>query len=462
MDMRKVLCFNFSAARNESFDALRSLDWTVFSTGDLNEATNLIDHHQLKVGMVFFALPLETDLSSIKDLFTARRSMEWIGLLAPEVLDRADVCELISRHFYDYHTLPLDTGRLQLTLGHALGMADMLERTASSSAHRTRDELIGCSPASLKLFRTIKKVAAVDAPVLIVGESGAGKESAALAIHRASTRCDNPFVKVGCDGLPPDVIYSELFGYAKDPHNRTHVPGKGRLEAAAGGTLFLDEVGNLTDGLQSELLNFIREGTIRSANGTSEMPIDVRIIVAAQTNLEQAVTDGNFRDDLYRQLKTLTINVPPLRERRDDIELLAKHYLRLFANGDDHPVQAFEPEALRAMRYYDWPGNIRELISRIKRAKVMCESTSISSADLGLNDCHPSFANAIDHPMTLEEAKDQTEKEIIQLTLQATDNNISRAARQLAVSRMTLYRLMYKHQIRSHWVGENLGIVAQE
>jgi DNA-binding NtrC family response regulator len=462
MDMRKVLCFNFSAARNESFDALRSLDWTIFSTGDLKEATNLIDHHHLKVGMVFFGSALPNDLSSIRNLFTARRSMEWIGLLAAETLKRPDLCELISRYFYDYHTLPLDTGRLQLTLGHALGMADMLERTAVSSIDRNREELIGCSPASLKLLRTIKKVAAVDAPVLIVGESGVGKESVALAIHQASTRCDKPFVKVGCDGLPPEVIYSELFGYAKDPQHQTHAPGKGRLETAAGGTLFLDEVGNLSDDLQADLLNFLRKGTIRSANGTSDMPVDVRIIAAAQTDLEQTVADGSFRDDLYRQLNTLTVNVPPLRERREDIELLAKHYLRLFANGDDHPVQTFEPEALKAMRHYDWPGNIRELISRIKRAKVMCESASIRPADLGLGEYHPNFANAIDHPMTLEEAKDQTEKEIIQLTLQATDNNISRAARQLAVSRMTLYRLMYKHQIRSHWVGENLGIAAQE
>jgi len=463
MDMRKVLCFKLSATRDESFDALRSLNWTVFSTGDLSEAKSLIDHHRFKVGMVFLGSPLPNDLSSIDGLFTVRRSMEWIGLLTPEVLNRLDVCELISRRFYDYHTLPLDSGRLQLTLGHAWGMADMLERTAAS-AHRSPEELIGCSPASLKLFRTIKKAAATDAPALIVGENGSGKRSAALAIHRSSDRCDKPFVKVSCDGLPPEVIYAELFGHAKDPHIRTPAPApaKGRLEAAAGGTLFLDDIGHLTGDLQSELLNFIRQGTVRSGDGAAEIPVDVRIIAAAQTSLEQAVADGRFREDLYRQFKNLIINVPPLRERQDDIELLAKHYLRVFAEGDGDSVQAFEPEALKAMRHYDWPGNIRELISRIKRAKVMCENASISPADLGLNECLPGFANALDHPMTLEEAKDQTEKEIIQLALQATDNNISRAARQLAVSRMTLYRLMYKHQIRSHWVGENLGIAAQE
>ncbi|HYE34970.1 sigma-54 dependent transcriptional regulator [Methylocaldum sp.] len=462
MDMRKVLCFNFSVARSEPLDALRSLDWTIFSTGDLNEAKNLIDHHRLNVGMVFFGSLRETGLSAINDLFTARRSMEWIALLAPEALNRPDVCELISRRFYDYHTLPLDPERLQLTLGHALGMAHMLERSTACSDHKHEEEMVGCSPASLKLFRTIKKIAAIDAPVLIIGESGAGKESAAVSIHRASARCDKPFIKVSCNGLPPDVIQSELFGYAKDRHNRTQRPTKGRLEAAAGGTVFLDDIGNLSGDLQADLLNFIREKTIRSGNGTPETPIDVRIIAAAQTDLKPAVADGGFGEDLYLQLKSLTVNIPPLRERQDDIELLAKHYLRLFANGDGCPVQGFEPEALKAMRRYDWPGNIRELISRIKRAMVMCEGSSITSADLGLNDCHPKFANTLDHLMTLEEAKDQTEKEIIQLALQVTENNISRAARQLAVSRMTLYRLMYKHQIRSHWVEESLGIAARK
>ena len=178
--------------------------------------------------------------------------------------------------------------------------------------------------------------------------------------------------------------------------------------------------------------------------------------------MDHLVADGHLRDDLYRRLKTLAINVPPLRERQDDIELLAKHYLRLFSNEGGNAIQNFDPEALKAMRCHNWPGNIRELINRIKRAKVMCEGSSISPKDLGLNDFHQSFSRIFDHPMTLEEAKDQTEKEIIQATLQATENNISRAARQLAVSRMTLYRLMYKHQIRSHWVGENLGIAAQE
>ncbi|BBA35212.1 sigma-54 factor interaction domain-containing protein [Methylocaldum marinum] len=463
MDMRKVLCFNFSAARNESLDSMRALDWTIISTGDLNEAKDLIDQHRFKVGMVYFGSTLQNDLSSIRDLFTAQRPMEWIGLLPAEAVNRPDLCELISRHFYDYHTLPLDPGRLQLTLGHALGMADMLARTAATSPQRSLDELVGCSPPSLRLFRTIKKVAAIDAPVLIIGESGAGKESTALAIHRASARAERPFVKVSCDGLPSEVIRAELFGYGNSTEIRNREPTHGRLAAANGGTLFLDEVGNLTEDLQSDLLGFFREGTVPSTRGDGNIPVDVRILAATQTDLEQTVTDGRFRDDLYRRLKTLSIQVPPLRDRQDDIELLAKHYLRLLASGDSGSALSFEPEALKAMRHYEWPGNIRELINRIKRAKVMCEGPAISSADLGLNDFHSGFGRTFDHPVTLEEAKDQTEKEVIQLTLQATENNISRAARQLAVSRMTLYRLMYKHQIRnSNWVGENLGIAARE
>jgi DNA-binding NtrC family response regulator len=449
MDTRKLLCFDPMGTNDELLDVLRANGWDVYAASRLDEAKNLIDAHGFHVGIVLFGPRERADLLPIHGLLAMRYPMEWVALLPPQALQAREVCQLIAQGFYDYHTLPLDFERLQFTLGHAYGMALVMKRLRTQTASLGDEGIIGCNPKFTKVFSDVEKAASLDVAVLITGESGSGKEMIARAIHRRSPRGDKPFVVVSCGALSSSLMQSELFGFEKGAFAGAYRSKEGSIESAAGGTLFLDEVGDLPTDLQAPLLDFLREKTIRRVGGTKNIPVDVRVIASTHIDLAKAVADGLFSEELYQALSPLVINVPSLRERRDDIELLAKYYLDLFVNEKYRHISGFTPEAVAAMQRYDWPGNIRELINRVRRAMVMCEDRWISASDLGLTVTEPSTGKFTGPTMTLEEAKAEAEKEIIQLTLRATENNISRAARQLAVSRMTLYRLMDKHRIRS-------------
>lgn len=449
MDTRKLLCFDPTGTENGALDALRARGWDIVTVTRLDEAKNLIDAHGFHIGLVLFGPRDQADLLPIHSLLAMRYPMEWIALLPPQVLQNREVCQLIAQGFYDYHTLPLDSERLQFSLGHAYGMSLVMKRLRNQTVSFDDEGIIGCSPKFTKVFADIERAAGLDVSVLVRGESGSGKEMAARAIHRRSPRGDRPFVVVSCGALSSNLMQSELFGFEKGAFAGAYRSKEGSIEAAAGGTLFLDEVGELPMDLQGPLLRFLQEKTIRRVGGNKDIPVDVRVIAATHVDLGKLVADGMFLEELYQALSPLNVTVPALRERRDDIELLAKYYLDLFVNEKYRHISGFTPEAVAAMQRYEWPGNIRELINRVRRAMVMCEERWITPQDLGLNAVEPGAPKFQGQVMTLEEAKAEAEKEIIQQTLRATENNISRAARQLAVSRMTLYRLMDKHRIRS-------------
>jgi DNA-binding NtrC family response regulator len=449
MDTRKLLCFGPLGTDEGLLDMLRAKGWEILSTARLDEAKNLIEAHGFHIGLVLFDSREPVELAPVQALLAMRYPMEWIALLPPPALQNREVCQLIAQGFYDYHTLPLDPERLQFTLGHAYGMALVMKRLRTQATSLGDEGIIGCSPKFTRVFADIEKAAGLDVPVLITGESGSGKEMAARAIHRRSSRSGKPFVVVSCGALSSSLMQSELFGFEKGAFAGAYRSKEGSIEAAAGGTLFLDEVGDLPADLQTALLRFLQEKTLRRVGGIKDIPVDVRIIAATHVDLGQAVAEGLFLEELYQALSPLSISVPALRERRDDIELLAKYYLDLFVNEKYRHISGFTPEAVAAMQRYEWPGNIRELINRVRRAMVMCEDRWITPSDLGLAVSEQATAKLSSQVMTLEQAKAEAEKEIIQMTLRATENNISRAARQLAVSRMTLYRLMDKHRIRS-------------
>jgi DNA-binding NtrC family response regulator len=457
MDTRKLLFFSPMGVQPGFLDSLGSRNWEIFTATRLEEAKSLIETHGFHIGIVLFEPREQTDLLRIQNLLATRYLMEWVALLPPEALQNRDVCQLIAQSFYDYHTLPLDPERLQITLGHAYGMALVMKRLRTQAAGHDDEGIIGCSPAYTKVLSDIETAAGLDVPVLITGESGSGKELTAKAIHRRSPRGDKPFVVVNCGALSSSLMQSELFGYEKGAFAGAFRSKAGSIESAAGGTLFLDGVGDLPVDLQVLLLRFMQEKTIRRVGGVKDIPVDCRVIAASPVDLEKLVADGLFQEDLFHTLSAFTVRVPALRERREDIELLGKYYLDLFVNEKYRHISGFSPEAVVTMQRYEWPGNIRELINRVRRAIVMCEGRWINPSDLGLAAAEPGPARFVGHAMTLEEAKAEAEKEIIRLTLRATENNISRAARQLAVSRMTLYRLMDKHQIRSS-SGEGRGI----
>lgn len=449
MDPRKLLCFDPMRSDDGVVAVLRARGWDVQTAHRLDEATNLLDNQVFHLGIVLIGAREHSDHSPVQSLLAMRYPMEWIALVPPQALQFRDVCQLIAQGFYDYHTFPLDVERLQFTLGHAYGMALIMKRLRTQSGAAGEEGLIGCSHRFIKMMSDIDKVAALDVTVLINGEANSGKELAARTIHRRSERAGRPFVVVSCDALSAELLQSELFGYEKGAFTGAHRSKSGVIESAADGTLYLDEVSALPLELQQLLLEFLRERTIRRVGGTMEIPVDVRVIASSTVDLKKAVGESLFSAELLRTLSAVTLNIPPLRERRDDIELLAKYYLDLSVNEKYRHISGFTPEAVVAMQRFDWPGNISELINRVRRAMVMCEDRYITPADLGLGTASATSTRFADTPMTLEQAKAEAEKEIIQVALRAADNNISRASRQLEVSRMTLYRLIEKHGIRA-------------
>ena len=367
--------------------------------------------------------------------------MEWIALLPNDAIMLHKLAPFISRNFYDYHTMPTDTGRLAVTLGHAYGMAKLRDKRRLEATSDQFD-MVGNSVQIQAVFRAILKLAGADAPVSITGESGTGKELAALAIHKHSRRALAPFVAVNCGALPRELIQAELFGHEKGAFTNAHMRRIGRIEGAIGGTIFLDEIGDLPLDLQVNLLRFLQEKTIERVGGARSISLDVRVIAATNVALEKAVEGGRFRADLYYRLNVLNLEVPPLRERDGDVELLARFFLNKFAREERAALRGFSQQALNSLNAYHWPGNVRELIYRVLSAVVMCERRFISPEDLGLDTRERTGATA-----TLEQLRASAELQAISFALRRNGNNVTRTAYELGVSRMTLYRLMERHQL---------------
>ncbi|MEW6611329.1 MAG: sigma 54-interacting transcriptional regulator [Pseudomonadota bacterium] len=443
-ERRKMLLlapFKLSAAPVAEF---RASGWDVHVAHDASSAGELIERYGFRVGLASLEQGYSTEIhAQLDSLMTVGGPIKWVALLSPASMQDREICKMVMDHFYDYHTLPLDTPRLLVTLGHAYGMASMAHLVRDrQEAQLGEQEMVGGSPAMLQLFQSIRKMARVDAPVLITGESGTGKELTALAIHERSARARGPFIAVNCGALPANLIHSELFGHEKGAFTGAYQRKVGSIEAAVGGTIFLDEIGDLPLDLQVNLLRFLQEKTITRLGGTESIHVDVRVLAATHVNLEKAVEEGRFREDLYYRLNVLHLGVPALRERREDIPLLAQFFFDKFSREKQKAVKGFSQQALRSMSNYDWPGNVRELINRVRRAMVMSEKRLITPADLGLEG-----VAAAPRLPTLEEARSAAEKEAIQAVLRFTRNNLSQTARHLGVSRVTLYRLIERYAI---------------
>ncbi len=443
--MRKLLILSTAVVDEATLQKITAADWEIYPAQDGGLARTLLTEHSFEVGLaVLFSCESERSIQWLVDLVLARRQMQWIVVLSRQCIDRKSLSSLIVEGCYDYHTLPIDPQRLVVTLGHAYGMATLTEATVRRQ-HELESQygLIGNSPAMQTLFRGIQKAAEVDVPVLITGESGTGKEQTAHAIHEYSARAASPFVAMNCAALPANLIQSELFGHEKGAFTGAGDRHIGHIESANGGTLFLDEIGDLAPELQANLLRFLEEKKIRRLGATKPIPANVRLIAATNTQLEQAVRDGRFREDLYYRLNVLHLRTPGLRERRGDVELLAKHFFTKFAAETRTSARGFSRDALEVINRYDWPGNVRELMNRIRRSVLLSEGPYITPVDLELERRSP-----VRTFVTLDEARMAADRETIQATLLRTRFNIARASQELGVSRMTLYRLMEKYDIR--------------
>jgi two-component system NtrC family response regulator len=348
----------------------------------------------------------------------------------------------VEKGAYDFFYKPIQLDELKVVLRRAFHVSQ-LEQEQREMRHRlsgdTFEGMIGTSQKMQDVFSAIRKVATTDAPVLIRGESGTGKELVARAIHRLSIRESKPFIPINCSAIPENLIESELFGHEKGTFTGAHAQRKGRFEMAEGGTLFLDEIGDLPLTLQVKLLRFLQEKTIERVGGREQIEVDTRVLAATNRDLEEAMKNATFRDDLYYRLSVIKISLPALRERNADAVLLAKTFLDRYTSEIRKKYKGFSSQAIEAIERYSWPGNVRELENRIKRAVIMSEGKNITPEDLemespvGKKEC-----------IVLKDAREILDKELILKAIARNEKNLTKAASDLGISRPTLYDLMEK------------------
>ncbi len=301
-------------------------------------------------------------------------------------------------------------------------------------------EIIGACPSMMEVFRKLQKVAGTDISVLITGETGTGKELIAREVHRRSQRAEGPFITINCGAIPENLIESELFGHVKGAFTGAIASRPGKFQIADKGTLFLDEIGELPLNLQVKLLRALQERVVFRVGESKPEKVDIRIVAATNRNLEEEIRNGNFREDLYYRLNVVNIWLPPLRDRGDDVGIIAKALLTKYADELKSPVKGFSPAALAAIRKYAWPGNIRQLENRIKKALVLCDENLLSAEDLDLGT---SAENAI---MPLEKAKEEFQRKYVLEVLERNNGNRTQTARDLGVDPRTIFRYLEKEQ----------------
>jgi two-component system, NtrC family, nitrogen regulation response regulator NtrX len=358
--------------------------------------------------------------------------------------------EATRRGAYDFLEKPLDTDRLMLTIRNALQQRGLVEENARLRGEvESRYEIVGRSFAIRALLDRIEKVAPTDARVLITGENGTGKELVARAIHRLSGRADAPFIEVNCAAIPSELIESELFGHMKGSFTGAHADRAGKFEQANGGTLFLDEIGDMSLAAQAKVLRALQEGIVTRVGGERAIRVDVRVIAATNKNVEEEIGAGRFREDLYHRLNVVPIHVPPLRERREDVPMLVRHFARIAIDEQRLPVREFTSDALELLARLDWSGNVRELRNTVERLLILARGSSIGAADVerlvGGSQSGDSLSAELLGAPTFAEFKDRAERAYILAKLRDHDWNVSETARSVDMPRSNLYKKIEKY-----------------
>jgi two-component system response regulator HydG len=355
---------------------------------------------------------------------------------------------------YDFITKPFRGEQLLKIVSKALERRGLIEENRSLQKQladlRGKGQAIGASPAFRRMMTLVDQVADSSATVLIQGESGTGKELTASAIHERSRRRAGPFVAVNCAALPETLLESELFGYEKGAFTGAVARKEGRFELADGGTLFLDEIADLSPVTQPKILRVLQEGEFERLGGTRTQRVDVRIVAATNRDLAQMVREKRFREDLFYRLNVITINVPPLRDRREDVRLLAQHFLRVYAAKNNRPLEAFTDEALRRLEGYSWPGNVRELENVVERGVVLARGTAVDVRDLPED-----VAGAVPLPegvftVRIGTPLAEVELQLLEATLRVTGGNRTRAAKLLGIDPKTVYRKLERQDVERH------------
>lgn len=424
--------------------------YEVLIAGDRSEAINLLRRHEPAVVLLDLGLPPDPEnategLAALEEILVLAPATKVIVVTGND--ERENAVKAIAKGAYDFYQKPVDADVLGLLVERAYYLYELEQENRKlmlQAGSSSIQGLIASSPQMLKVCRTIEKVAPTGVTTLLLGESGTGKEVISRALHGLSDRSKQSFVAINCGAIPETLLESELFGYEKGAFTGASKQTKGKIEYANGGTLFLDEIGDIPQSLQVKLLRFLQERVIERLGGRSEIPVDVRVICATNQNLMQQVGQGNFREDLYYRISEITINIPPLRDRDGDALMLARVLLDRFAGEYGRNIKGFSNDGVRAIQAYAWPGNVREMENKIKRAVIMTEGGSVTADELELEDIEAQDSL----PLNLREAREQAERTAIVRAINMFDNNVSQAAEALGVSRPTLYDLMSRYGLK--------------
>ncbi|MBU2979431.1 PEP-CTERM-box response regulator transcription factor [Alteromonas sp. C1M14] len=423
-------------------------DYNVVFADDRSSAIAQLRRYEPKVVTLDLGLPPDPANAS-----EGLKTLDEIMALAPRTKvivvtgnnDKENALKAIDSGAYDFYQKPIDSDTIKLLVNRALNLANLEhENQILAKARPAMGRIIGNSDAIQTVMRKAEKIAGTDISTLLQGESGTGKEVFARSIHEHSPRKDKPFVAINCASIPETLLESELFGYEKGAFTGANKTTLGKIETAQGGTLFLDEIGDMPIGLQAKMLRFLQERVIERVGGRSEIPVDIRVICATHRDLQQMVADETFREDLYYRIGEIPIFIPPLREREQDIILLARTFLTIYREEFNAKAKSFSEGAMQAMLAHRWPGNIRELQNKLKSAVIMAEGTVVQAEDLGLMP--PRGDNEIE-TLNLREVREQAESRAIRRAYQTADKNMSKTAELLGVTRPTLYSLIDKYHM---------------
>lgn len=420
-------------------------------TADSGEkALDIINEHCIDVVITDIKMPNMSGIELLKRIKEIDSSINVVMITAFATLDTA--IDALRMGAKDYITKPFNLDEIINSVKGIISNIDKVKADSETEAFISHDKdiednIVAESDSMKNVMRIIKQVSDSKTTVILYGETGTGKELAAHAIHNLSPRKDKPFIKVNCAAIPEQLLESELFGYEKGAFTGAVVKKPGRFELADGGSIFLDEIGDISPSIQVKLLNVLQEREFQHLGGTKTIKVDVRIIAATNKNLEKSVADGNFREDLFYRLNVVSITIPSLRERKEDIAVLIKHFLNKSSLISNRPPKKITERALKKMMDYRWPGNIRELENAIERCVVITSGDYIDIDDLPPLIANFNMEKEEVHYIQLDDAVDTAERDIITRTLNVCRGNRTKASIMLGISRRSLQRKILKYNI---------------
>ncbi len=427
---------------------IEKMGYAVLTAQDGFGALELIDANPVDIALIDFKMPGMTGLELLREIKQRSPGTEVIVITGMGTIDSA--VEAMKSGAYDYITKPVNFEELENILRrivHTQALVKENERLRNALRQKYKfQNLVGSTPEMLKIFQLIEKVSKNRSTVLIQGESGTGKELIARAIHFNGPWAQKPFMPVDCSAINPNLVESELFGHEKGSFTGAIYSKKGVFRLSEGGTVFLDEITELPRPAQAKLLRVLQEHMVKPVGGANYIPVDVRVLAASNEDVEKAVREGKFREDLYYRLNVVQIQVPPLRQRKDDIPLLVVHFIEKYRQK--HPnskIRRVAPAVLRIFRAYSWPGNVRELENVIERAFALESGAEIQAGDLPEYLRHEVGAALRDFETPPLRSLEEMEREAIERTLHATRGDKNQAAQILGIDRSTLYRKMKRY-----------------